>query len=233
MKIFSKACLLTLLLALLSIAASAEGRKDELERLKRATQVFNEIMAIPEKAIPNDLLDRAECVAIVPGLKKGGLGIGGKYGKGLVMCRTNDRKKWSAPSFLTVEGGSIGLQIGFQQTDVVMLIMNRTGMERLVGDKFTVGADASAAAGPVGRNASAETNIRLDAEILTYGRSKGLFAGLTINGAVVKQDKDDNRDFYGKEINARAILFDNSVPMPVEAKPLAMALAHESPRKTK
>jgi SH3 domain-containing YSC84-like protein 1 len=213
--------------------AMAEGRKDELERLKRATQVFNEIMAIPEKAIPDDLLDRAECVAIVPGLKKGGLGIGGKYGKGLVMCRTADRKKWSAPSFLTVEGGSFGLQIGFQQTDVVMLIMNRKGMERLVGDKFTVGADASAAAGPVGRNASAETNIRLDAEILTYGRSKGLFAGLTINGAVVKQDKDDNRDFYGKEMDARAILFDNTVPMPAEAKSLAAALAHESPRKTK
>ncbi len=233
MKIFIKAFSLTLLLSLLSIAAMAEGRKDELERLKRATQVFNEIMAIPEKAIPNDLLDRAECVAIVPGLKKGGLGIGGKYGKGLVMCRTADRKKWSAPSFLTVEGGSFGLQIGFQQTDVVMLIMNRKGMERLVGDKFTVGADASAAAGPVGRNASAETNVRLDAEILTYGRSKGLFAGLTINGAVVKQDKDDNRDFYGKEMDARAILFDNTVPMPAEAQSLAAALAHESPRKTK
>jgi lipid-binding SYLF domain-containing protein len=233
MKIFIKAFSLTLLLSLLSIAAMAEGRKDELERLKRATQVFNEIMAIPEKAIPNDLLDRAECVAIVPGLKKGGLGIGGKYGKGLVMCRTADRKKWSAPSFLTVEGGSFGLQIGFQQTDVVMLIMNRKGMERLVGDKFTVGADASAAAGPVGRNASAETNVRLDAEILTYGRSKGLFAGLTINGAVVKQDKDDNRDFYGKEMDARAILFDNTVAMPAEAQSLAAALAHESPRKTK
>ncbi len=233
MKILSKTFSLLLLLSLLSIAALAEGRKDELERLKRATQVFNEIMAIPEKAIPNDLLDRAECVAIVPGLKKGGLGIGGKYGKGLVMCRTADRKRWSAPSFLTVEGGSFGLQIGFQQTDVVMLIMNRTGMERLVGDKFTVGADASAAAGPVGRNASAETNVRLDAEILTYGRSKGLFAGLTLNGAVVKQDKDDNRDFYGKEMDARAILFNNTVPMPEEAKALATALAHESPRKTK
>ncbi|MEW6128103.1 MAG: lipid-binding SYLF domain-containing protein [Acidobacteriota bacterium] len=232
MKIITNLFSLMLLLSFAAIAASAEGRKDEVERLKRATEVFKEIMKTPDKAIPDDLLDRAECVAIVPGLKKGGLGIGGKYGKGLVMCRTATRK-WSAPSFLTVEGGSIGLQIGFQQTDVVMLIMNRRGMERLVGDKFTVGADASAAAGPVGRNVSAETNVRLDAEILTYGRSKGLFAGLTLNGAVVKQDKDDNRDFYGKEMDAKAILFDNTVPMPVEAKPLAAAIAHESPRKTK
>lgn len=207
-----------------------EGRKDEVERLRRATAVFREIMRTPDKAIPGDLLDKAECISIVPGLKKGGLGIGGRYGKGVVMCRKSDRK-WSAPSFLTIEGGSIGLQIGFQQIDLVMLVMNRDGMEKLVGDKFTIGADASAAAGPVGRQASAETNIRLDAQILTYSRAKGLFAGVTINGAVVKQDKDDNRDFYGREINAREILFEGTVPMPSEAKSLAAALSWESPKK--
>ena len=168
----------------------------------------------------------------MPCLKKGGLGIGGRYGKGVVMCRQPGRK-WSAPSFMTVEGGSVGLQIGFQQIDLVMLVMNREGMEKLVGDKFTVGADASAAAGPVGRQASAETNIRLDAQILTYSRAKGLFAGITLNGAVVKQDKDDNRNFYGKEMSARAILFEGTVPMPPEAKPLATALSHESPKKKK
>jgi SH3 domain-containing YSC84-like protein 1 len=210
--------------------APREGRKDEVERLNRASAVFKEIMRTPDKAIPGDLLDKAECVAIVPGLKKGGLGIGARYGKGVVMCRKADRK-WSAPSFLTVEGGSIGLQIGYQQIDLVMVIMNREGMEKLVGDKFTVGADASAAAGPVGRQASAETNIRLDAQILTYSRAKGLFAGVTINGAVVKQDKDDNRDFYGREIHARELLFDGNVPMPPEAKPLAAALSWESPKK--
>jgi SH3 domain-containing YSC84-like protein 1 len=230
MKLFLKSFLLLSVLSLTAIPAMSQERKDELLRLQRATQVFNEIMRTPDKGIPNDLLDKAECVAIVPGLKKGGLGIGGRYGKGVVMCRQPGRK-WSAPSFLTVEGGSIGLQIGFQQIDLVMLIMNREGMEKLVGDKFTVGADASAAAGPVGRQASAETNIRLDAQILTYSRAKGLFAGVTVNGAIVKQDKDDNRDFYGKEMDARAILFEGTVPMPVEAQALAAALSRESPKK--
>jgi lipid-binding SYLF domain-containing protein len=225
---------LTLFFLLLVVAPAAlavgEGKADEVKRLSRATEVFKEIMRIPEKGIPGDLLDKAECIAIVPGLKKGGLGIGGRYGKGVVMCRKPDRN-WSAPSFLTVEGGSIGLQIGFQQIDLVMLVMNREGMEKLVGDKFTVGADASAAAGPVGRQASAETNIRMDAQILTYSRAKGLFAGVTLNGAVVKQDKDDNRDFYGKEMDARAILFEGTVPMPAEARSLASALSWKSPKK--
>jgi lipid-binding SYLF domain-containing protein len=219
-----------LLLLLVSSAALAGKRSDEVARLKRATEVFNEIMATPDKGIPGDLLDKAECVAIVPGLKKAGLGLGGKYGKGLVMCRKG-KKSWSAPSFITIEGGSVGFQIGVQQTDVVMLIMNRKGIEKLIGDKFTIGADASAAAGPVGRDASAQTNVRLDAEILTYSRAKGLFAGVSLNGATLRQDKDDNSDFYGKEMNARAILLEGTVPMPEEAKALAAALSHESPRK--
>jgi lipid-binding SYLF domain-containing protein len=223
---------LFLLTLLVSPAVPVEGgeRTDELQRIRRATEVFREIMRTPDKGIPEDLLDKAECVSIVPGLKKGGLGIGGRYGKGVVMCRRPGRR-WSAPSFMTVEGGSVGLQIGFQQIDLVMLIMNREGMEKLVGDKFTIGADASAAAGPVGRQASAETNVRLDAQILTYSRAKGLFAGVTLNGAIVKQDKDDNRDFYSQEMDARKILFTDSVPMPAEAKPLAAALSRESPRK--
>ena len=145
------------------------------------------------------------------------------------MCRKAGGQ-WSAPSFLTIEGGSFGLQIGFQQVDVVMLIMNRKGMDRLIGDKFTLGADASVAAGPVGRHTSAETNARMDAEILSYSRTKGLFAGVALNGAVVKQDKDDNRDFYGKEMNARDILF-GDVPMPQEARPLASSLSWRSPKK--
>jgi len=219
-----------LLLLVSSTALAWEGKADEVKRLNRATEVFREIMRIPEKGIPADLLDKAECVAIVPGLKKGGLGIGARYGKGVVMCRKKDRN-WTAPSFMTVEGGSVGLQIGFQQIDLVRLVMNRDGMEKLVGDKSALGADASAAAGPVGRQASAETNIRMDAQILTYSRAKGLFAGVTLNGAVVKQDKDDNRDFYGKEMDARAILFDGTVPMPAEARSLAAALSWRSPKK--
>jgi lipid-binding SYLF domain-containing protein len=227
-----KLLLISLILspALPAASLAQKERADELQRLRRATEVFREIMRTPDKGIPEDLLGRAECVAIVPGLKKGGLGIGGRYGKGVVMCR-DQKRTWSAPSFLTIEGGSIGLQIGFQQIDLVMLVMNREGLEKLVGDQFTIGADASAAAGPVGRQASAETNIRLDAQILTYSRAKGLFAGVTLNGAVVKQDKDDNRDFYGKPMDARKILFEGEVPMPAEARPLAAALSWKSPRK--
>lgn len=229
MKLFLTSFFLLLIVSPAALAGQKE-RADEVTRLKRAAEVFKEIMRIPEKGIPTDLLDKAECIAIVPGLKKGGLGIGARYGKGVAMCRKRDRN-WTAPSFMTVEGGSVGLQIGFQQIDLVMLVMNREGMEKLVGDKFTVGADASAAAGPVGRQASAETNIRLDAQILTYSRAKGLFAGVTLNGAVVKQDKDDNRDFYGKEMDAREILFDGTVPMPAEARSLAAALSWRSPKK--
>jgi len=217
------------LLIVSSVALSAD-RGDEVKRLQRATEVFSEIMKTPDKGIPSDLLDKCECVGIVPGLKKGGLGLGGKYGKGLVMCRKPDRS-WTAPSFITIEGGSVGLQIGFTQIDVVMLMMNRKGVEKLIDDKFTVGADASAAAGPVGRQAAAQTNIRLDAEILTYSRAKGLFAGVSLDGATLRADKDDNRDFYGKDVDARKILIDAAVEMPAEARPLASALSWQSPKK--
>lgn len=222
-----------ILLGVPSMAGPLGGdRHDDSKRLERATQVFSEIMGTPDKGIPVELLDKAECVAIVPGLKKGGIGIGGRYGKGIVMCRKGDRR-WTAPSFLTIEGGSFGFQLGYTQIDIVMLIMNRHGIESLVGDKFTVGADASAAAGPVGRHAQADTDIKLSAEILTYSRAKGLFAGIALNGAVCKQDRDDNRDFYGHEISARQILIDGSVPMPEQADNLARALSRQSPEKDK
>lgn len=218
-----------LLLFVFSAVATA-NRDDEVKRLSRATDVFQEIMKTPDKGIPGDLLDKAECVAIVPGLKKGGLGLGGKYGKGLIMCRRPNRN-WTAPSFITIEGGSVGFQIGFTQIDVVMLFMNKKGVDKLIGDKFTIGADASAAAGPVGRQTAAQTNIRLDAEILTYSRAKGLFAGVSLDGATLRSDKDDNRDFYGRDIDPRAILLDGSVEMPAEARSLASALSWQSPKK--
>jgi lipid-binding SYLF domain-containing protein len=225
--------LFLLLLALAVPSASAQTRKersDEVQRINRATEVLSEIMSTPDRSIPGDLLDKAECVAIVPGLTKAALGLGGRYGKGLVMCRGAERN-WSAPLFIRIEGGSAGFQIGVQKTDVVMLIMNRRGMDKLLGDKFTLGADASVAAGPVGRNATAQTNARLDAEILGYSRSKGLFAGISLEGATLRQDKDDNRDFYGKEVDARAMLLEGSIPLPTEARPLAAALSRKSPRK--
>jgi len=219
-----------LFLFVLSSSALTADRSDEVKRLARATDVFQEIMKTPDKGIPGDLLDKAECVAIVPGLKKGGLGLGGKYGKGLIMCRKPNRN-WTAPSFITIEGGSIGFQIGFTQIDVVMLFMNKKGVDKLIGDKFTIGADASAAAGPVGRQTAAQTNIRLDAEILTYSRAKGLFAGISLDGATLRSDKDDNREFYGKDIDPRSILLDGSVEMPAEARSLASALSWQSPKK--
>jgi lipid-binding SYLF domain-containing protein len=229
-----KSLFLPLLLLMFVVpAAFAQTRKersDESQRLSRATEVFTEIMNTPDNAIPEDLLGRAECVAIVPGLTKAALGIGGRYGKGIVMCRKPD-KNWSAPLFIRIEGGSAGFQIGVQKTDLVMLVMNRRGMDKLLGDKFTLGADASVAAGPVGRNATAQTNVRLDAEILGYSRTKGLFAGLSLEGATLRQDKDDNRDFYGKEIDSRALLMEGSVPLPAEARPLAAALSRKAPRK--
>lgn len=219
-----------LLLLFVSSAVLTADRGDEVKRLSRATEVFQEIMKTPDKGIPEDLLDKSACIAIVPGLKKGGLGLGGKYGKGLIMCRKPNRS-WTAPSFITIEGGSIGFQIGFTQIDVVMLFMNKKGVDKLIGDKFTIGADASAAAGPVGRQTAAQTNIRMDAEILTYSRAKGLFAGISLDGATLRSDRDDNRDFYGKDVDARKILLEGTVEMPAEARPLASALSWQSPKK--
>jgi len=220
----------SLVLFFLASSVAFADRADAVKRLERASEVFGEIMQSPDKGIPGDLLDKAECVGIIPGLKKGGLGIGGKYGKGVVMCRRGDRS-WSAPAFVTIEGGSFGLQIGFTQVDVIMLFMNKKGVDKLMGDKFTIGADASAAAGPVGRETSAQTNVRLDAEILTYSRAKGLFAGVSLDGATLRPDKDDNRNFYGKDVDARKVLLEGAVPMPPEAQPLASELSRKSASK--
>ena len=221
---------LAVLVLLVSAVAFGFDRADSVKRLQKSSEVFGEIMRTPDKGIPEDLLDKCECVGIVPGLKKGGLGIGAKYGRGVVMCRKPNRG-WTAPSFITIEGGSVGFQIGYTQIDVVMLFMNKKGVEKLIDDKFTIGADASAAAGPVGRSTAAQTNIRLDAEILTYSRAKGLFAGVSLDGATLRQDKDDNKNFYGAEVDARKILIDGTVAMPAEAQSLASALSSKSPKK--
>ncbi|HEY6302735.1 MAG TPA: lipid-binding SYLF domain-containing protein [Terriglobales bacterium] len=167
-------------------------------RVEAAANVLDEIQAAPDKGIPQEVLGSAECVAVVPSLLNGGFVVGGRYGKGVASCRTP--KGWSAPAFFTIGGGSFGLQIGGQATDVVMLIMNKNGMDNLLSSQFKLGADASAAAGPVGRHAAADTDWKMRAEVLTYSRSRGLFAGLELNGAVIKQDKDSTRDFYGRMV---------------------------------
>jgi lipid-binding SYLF domain-containing protein len=162
------------------------------ERLADSATVFQEIMSTPDKGIPQELLAKAECVVIVPGLKKAALGVGGQYGRGFAECRNSSGSGWSAPAAVRIEGGSVGLQIGASSTDVVMLVMNKNGMNKLLDSKFTIGADASAAAGPVGRTATASTDAQMGAEILSWSRSKGAFAGISLNGATLRNDLDEN-----------------------------------------
>jgi len=183
-------------------------------------------MATPDKGIPQDLLNDAHCVVIVPGLKKGAFVVGGEYGRGFVTCRAADHRGWSAPAAVKVEGGSFGFQIGGSSTDLVMLVMNAKGADKLLGDKFTMGADASVAAGPVGRTANASTDAKVTAEILAWSRAKGLFAGISLNGATLRPDKDVNRELYGSAMSSKEIV--NSGKTPAAAEPLIAALSKYS-----
>jgi lipid-binding SYLF domain-containing protein len=196
------------------------------ERLKDATSVLNEVMATPDKGIPQDLLEKAHCAVIVPSMKQGGFVVGAKYGRGFATCR-REGGGWGAPAAVRIEGGSFGLQIGATSSDIVMLVMNERGMRRLVEDKFTLGADASVAAGPVGRSASALTDAQLSAEILSWSRSKGLFAGIALTGSTMRNDLDENKELYGKELHNKDILM-TSIQPPAAAKPLIAALDHYS-----
>jgi len=196
------------------------------ENLRESVQVFKEIMATPDKGIPQDLLSKAHCVVIVPGVKKAAFIVGGQYGKGFATCRSTGGG-WGAPAGVRAEGGSFGFQIGGSSTDVVMLVMNKRGMDKLLQDKFTLGADAAVAAGPVGRTAAANTDAQMTAEILSWSRSKGLFAGVALNGATLRPAKDENRELYGKELTNREILT-GGTPVPEAARPLTMELARYS-----
>jgi len=203
-------------------AKEAKDNSKAVDRVEAAGTVLDEIQAAPDNRIPEEVLGSAECVAVVPSLLKGGFIIGARYGRGIATCRTP--KGWSAPAFFTVSGGSFGLQIGGQAVDLVMLIMNKNGMDHLLSSQFKLGADASAAAGPVGRHASADTDWKMRAEILTYSRARGLFAGLELSGAVIKQDKDSTRDFYGRMVPFKTSLRGN-IEAPKEAYPLLNAVA--------
>src|SRR5450755_475306 len=191
-------------------------------RVEAAGTVLEEIESAPDQRIPEEVLGSAECVAVVPSLLNGGFVFGGRYGRGVASCRT--AKGWSAPAFFMIGGGSFGLQIGGQATDVVMLIMNKNGMDNLLSSKFKLGADASAAAGPIGRHASADTDWKMRAQVLTYSRSRGLFAGLELNGAVIKQDKDSTRDFYGRMVPFKTSL-KGDIEAPKAAYPFLSTLA--------
>jgi SH3 domain-containing YSC84-like protein 1 len=213
---------IVLAMMLVSFSWAAEGDRDkEVGRVKAAGDVLDEIMSAPDSGIPEEVIGSAECIAIVPSLLKGGFVVGAAYGKGVATCRTTNG--WSAPAFFVVEGGSLGFQIGGQAVDYVMLIMNEKGMRNLLSSKFKLGADASAAAGPVGRHAEASTDWKMRAEVLTYSRARGLFAGVSLNGAVIKQDKDDTRDFYGRMVPFSTILT-GQIAAPQGSEPLLSAV---------
>ena len=203
---------------------------DAVKRLQDSASVLSEVMATPDKAIPQDLLNSADCIVVVPGVKKAAFIVGAKYGRGFISCRNENGVGWSAPGGIRVEGGSFGFQIGGSETDVIMLIKNRRGAEKLMKDKVTLGADASVAGGPVGRTSSAETDAMMHAEILTWSRSRGLFAGVALNGATLRPDDDTNRDLYGSSIAERDIVFGNTPP-PAAARPLLTELNRYSSRK--
>jgi SH3 domain-containing YSC84-like protein 1 len=192
------------LLSSFMFAAVARDAGDTAKRAEDAAKVLEDIMGAPDNGIPSDLLSKAECVVVVPAVKKAAFIVGGKYGRGFMTCRK--ARGWSAPAGVKVEGGSVGFQIGGSETDVVMLVMNKNAVEKLLQSKFTIGGDASAAAGPVGRTASAMTDAQLHAQILTYSRARGLFAGVSLEGATLRPDDDANKDFYGKTMSNKDIV---------------------------
>ena len=217
--------LMTLFASFCSVAFAADNQAREskaADRVQAAADVLNEIQGAPDSGIPREILGRAECVAVVPSMLKGGFIVGAKYGRGLASCRTT--KGWSAPAFFITTGGSVGFQIGGQAVDLVMLIMNNDGMQHLLSSKFELGADASVAAGPVGRHAEGNTDWKMRAQVLTYSRARGVFAGVSLNGAVVKQDKDSTREFYGHMVTFKAALTGEVDPPPV-ANPFLTTLA--------
>jgi lipid-binding SYLF domain-containing protein len=219
-----------LIIAATAVTSLFAAEPDTPKRLQASAEAFKDVMGTPDKSIPQDLLNKSQCIIIVPGLKKGAFIIGAKYGKGFVACRKKDGVGWSAPAAVRVEGGSFGLQIGGSETDVFMLVMNPKGMNRLLSTKFTLGGDASAAAGPVGRSTQAETDAAMTAEILTWSRSKGLFAGISLSGSTLRPDEDWNTEMYGRTITNREVLT-TPVPPPASAAPLMAELNRYSSRK--
>jgi len=212
--------LITLVCMVATAAFAQDGSPDK--RLRHAATALQEIMAAPDKGIPRELFEKAQCIIIVPDLLKGAFVVGGKYGRGYASCR-HGAHGWSSPAAVAIEGGSFGLQLGGSSTDVIMLVMNQSGMNRLLGDKFTLGGEAAAAAGPVGRQASANTDVLMRAEILSWSRSRGVFAGLSLEGATMRPDTKENSKLYGREITNKEIL-ETGVPTPRATRPLVALL---------
>ena len=208
----------------------AADQQENVDRLNTSTEVFRQIIAMPDKGIPQDLLEKAQCAVIVPGVKKGAFIVGAEYGKGYFTCREHGRRGWTAPGAVIVEGGSFGFQIGGEETDVVMLVMNDDGERRLLSSQFKLGADASVAAGPVGRSTQAGTDLYMTAQILSWSRSRGVFAGISLSGATVRQDLKDNAALYGSKLSNKDIIEGNT-PVPSAARELVRTIDRYSPRK--
>ncbi len=206
--------------------------KESAQRLKESAAVFSEVMATPDKGIPQEMLENAHCIVIVPGLKTAAFIFGGKYGKGYLSCRNKSGSGWSAPGTVRIEGGSVGFQIGGSETDLIMLVMTKGGADKLLSSKFTLGAEGSVAAGPVGRTATAQTDAQMHAEILSWSRSQGLFAGISLQGATLRQDLDDNASLYGKRLENREIVT-SGMRAPTGAAKLLGLLNRYSPREGK
>jgi lipid-binding SYLF domain-containing protein len=214
--------------ACLFAAPSQKDRKEAAERLTEASAVFGEILRAGDKGIPQDLVDKAQCAVIVPGLKKGAFIVGGQFGKGFITCRGASDRGWSAPAAIKVEGGSVGFQIGGSETDVVMLVMNQRGADRLMQSQFTLGGEGEIAAGPVGREASAQTDAKFSAEMLSWSRSRGVFAGIALKGATLRSDKGENEGLYGRELDTREVVTGKVAPTR-EGRELISALSAQSP----
>jgi lipid-binding SYLF domain-containing protein len=217
-----KKVLIALVVLVSASAALAFDRADDVERVQNSATILQEIMSAPDKGIPEEVFSNAKCVAVIPNMLKAAFGVGGAYGKGVASCRT--AHGWSAPAFFSLKGGSFGFQIGGEAADIVMLVMNDRGMSELLASKVKLGADASAAAGPVGRHADASTDWTMRAELLTYSRARGLFAGISLNGAVLTQHKDDTREYYGHMTPFKTILRGN-IAAPQDADSWRAALA--------
>lgn len=216
----------TFLCVCLSAGWGVSAQTDEAERVQEAARVFDEIMHVPEKALPSAILEKAEAVAVFPSTIKGGFGIGGHRGRGILSARNRETGSWSAPAFLTLTGGSFGAQIGAQAIDLVLVVMNRRGLESLMSNEFKIGADASVAAGPVGRAAETSTDAQLRAEILSYSRARGLFAGISLVGSAIQEDEDANQRFYGRPLRNREIV--GQPPKPVGTTGQAVSSAVDS-----
>ena len=224
------ACLLILGISIPSSAGQG-SKTDERERAQKAAVAFQEVMSAPDQGIPQELLDRAYCIAVFPSVKKGGFIVGGQYGKGLISCR-RAQGSWGSPAYFTIGGGSFGLQIGGQAVDLVLLVMNKTGVDGLLADKFEIGAGAGVSAGPIGRNTHISTDVLLKSQIISYSRSRGLFGGLELKGAVIMQDKSANKDIYEQEVSARDIIVDGKFRTPTTIRIFPSALRKFSPKGT-